>query len=500
MRSLSKSKLMAYLQCPKRLWLELHQPELKVDSAQAQSAFSTGHEVGEIARKIYDPESLGTTLSISALGVDGAIARTHELLQAPQPIFEAGFKSGGALAFADVLLPVSQEGATQWRMIEVKSSTSVKDYHHDDVAVQSFVARGAGVALSSVSLACIDNSWVYQGDGDYRGLLIEVDMTEEALARANEVEGWITKAQAVANLEVEPTIKTGSHCTTPYECGFLSYCQSKEPQPKYPASWLPGIRSKTLQALKGDGAMPDMVEVVDEKLNAKQLRVKTHTLAQTTYFDAAGAAADLAPHGFPAYFLDFETINLAVPNWKGTRPYQQIPFQFSLHTLQESGTLEHSEFLSITADDPSKAFAKALATSRGVGGPIYAYNAGFEGGCIKQLIEKVPELTEPLNAILYRLVDLLPIARERYYHPSQKGSWSIKAVLPAVAPDLSYQNLVGVKDGEMAMSAYAEAISPSTSPERREKIRRQLLDYCKLDTYAMVRLWQHFAGRYDLKL
>jgi CRISPR/Cas system-associated exonuclease Cas4 (RecB family) len=159
MRSLSKSKLMAYLQCPKRLWLELHQPELKVDSAQAQSAFSTGHEVGEIARRIYDPESLGTTLSISALGVDGAIARTHELLQAPQPIFEAGFKSGGALAFADVLLPVSQEGATQWRMIEVKSSTSVKDYHHDDVAVQFFVARGAGVALSSI-IEVSSSKWI----------------------------------------------------------------------------------------------------------------------------------------------------------------------------------------------------------------------------------------------------------------------------------------------------------------------------------------------------
>lgn len=491
---------MAYLQCPKRLWLEVHQPELSADSAQAQAAFAPGHDVGEVARKIYDPENKGTTLSIQQLGVEGAIASTAELLQSPKPIFEAGFKAGGALAFADILLPVSQNGSALWRMIEVKSSTSVKDYHHDDVAVQSFVARSAGIALVSVSLACIDSSWVYQGDGDYNGLLVETDMTSESLARTLEVESWIVKSQEVANLDLEPAIKTGQHCTEPFECAFINYCRSKDPQPKYPASWLPGIRTKTLQALKVDGAMPDMADVADELLNAKQLKVKSHTLAQTTYFDAAGAAVDLALHGFPAYFLDFETINFAVPIWKGTRPYLQIPFQFSLHILLENGEINHREFLNIAKEDPSKAFAEALVTSCGSGGPIYSYNAGFEGGCIKRLIERFKNLAEPLSAILYRLVDLLPIARERYYHPNQKGSWSIKAILPAIAPDLSYQNLNGVKDGEMAMSAYAEAVSPSTTPERREEIRQQLLAYCKLDTYAMVRLWQQFAGRHDLKL
>jgi CRISPR/Cas system-associated exonuclease Cas4 (RecB family) len=500
MRSLSKSKLIAYLQCPKRLWLELHHPELSEDSPQAQAAFSSGHEVGAVARKIYDPENQGTTLRIATVGVDRVVARTNELLTEKYPIFEAAFKSGETLAFADVLLPVLRPGTTHWRIIEVKSSTSVKDHYRDDVAIQSFIARGAGIVLASVSLACIDSSWVYQGDGKYHGLLVETDLTDEVMTRENEVEGWIAKAQAVSKLDLEPAIKTGKHCAAPHECSFLKYCQSKEPKPKYPASWLPAFAAKKMLAVRNDGAMPDMAEVADDLLNAKQLRVKTHTLSQTTYFDAEGAAADLAPHGFPAYFLDFETNNFAVPIWKGTRPYQQIPFQFSLHTLQESGTLEHSEFLSLDPSDPSQAFAEALASSCGDSGPIYAYNAAFEGSCIKQLIKRFPNLHDSLFAISNRLVDLLPIARERYYHPSQKGSWSIKAVLPAFAPDLNYQNLAGVKDGEMAMNAYAEAVVETTTNERRQEIRQQLLDYCKLDTYAMVRLWQHFSGRNDLKL
>ena len=235
-------------------------------------------------------------------------------------------------------------------------------------------------------------------------------------------------------------------------------------------------------------------------LNERQLRVKTHTLAQTTYFDAKGAAADLAPQDFPAYFMDFETINFAVPIWKGTRPYQQIPFQFSVHTLTNSGTLHHAAFLDLSGSDPSKSFVEAIVAACGDGGPVYAYNAGFEAGRLKDLANLFPSLQESLISIVGRLKDLLRIAERHYYHPSQKGSWSIKAVLPAVAPDLNYQQLDGVQDGEMAMSAYVEAIQPHTSSKRREKIRQQLLEYCKLDTYGMVRLWQHFAGRHDLNL
>ena len=233
-------------------------------------------------------------------------------------------------------------------------------------------------------------------------------------------------------------------------------------------------------------------------LTGRQCLVKEHTLNDSVFFDAAGAASDLVPHGFPAYFLDFETNQLPVPIWKGTRPYQKIVFQFSLHTLSESGQLEHAEFLDLSGNDPREAFAMALISACGESGPVFVYNEGFEKGRISELAAFYPDLAPALLAINDRVVDLLPIARRRYYHPSMQGSWSIKAVLPAAICDLSYDALDGVHDGGGAMSAFVEAIHTGTSPERKAEIENQLLAYCRLDTFAMVRLWQFFSGRNDV--
>lgn len=498
MRKFSKSKLLALRQCPKRLWLEIHRPDLREDSGSTQVSFQIGHQVGDIARRIYDPENLGALIDVQAEGFSRAFGRSAELLHSTQPIFEAGFSAGGALAFADVMLPEQKDGKQVWRMVEVKSSTSVKDYHRDDVAVQAFVAQSAGVALQSIALAHIDSSWTYPGDGDYRGLLRENDLTAEAFSRTEEVKAWIAQAQLVSASPAEPAIDIGAHCDAPYACGFYDYCSRDELKPEYPVYWLPYIGAKA-EKLAEQG-VTDLRDVPNDLLNARQQRVKAHTLANTVYFDAAGAAADLAVHSLPAYFLDFETIQFAVPIWKGTRPYQQNTFQFSLHTLSESGQLDHTAFLDLSGGDPSEPFAHALIAACGERGPVYVYNAGFETARMSELAIRLPQFSKALRAINARVVDLLPIARERYYHPSQQGSWSIKKVLPAVVPELRYDALDGVQDGGMAMEVFLEAIHPDTSAERKNQIKQQLLAYCKLDTYAMVRLWQVFAGRTDLRL
>lgn len=242
-------------------------------------------------------------------------------------------------------------------------------------------------------------------------------------------------------------------------------------------------------------------DVPDELLNARQRLVKTHTLENRTYFDAEGAAADLAAYRLPAYFLDFETIQFPVPIWAGTRPYQQIPFQFSLHVVTADGLLEHAEFLDISGGDPSSPFADELIRLCGKNDhPVFVYNATFERSRINELAKRFPEKASHLLAITERIVDLLPVAREHYYHPSQQGSWSIKAVLPAVVPELKYQDLEGVQDGGMAMEAFLEALHPHTSTDAKKRIRKQLLAYCQLDTYAMVRLWQVFSGHQELVL
>jgi hypothetical protein len=494
MRILSKSKLMAFRQCARRFWLEIHRPELRADSAAAEATFSTGYQVGDLAQKLYDPVGQGTLIEPFSEGFEQALVRTRNLLQERRPIFEASFRIDGVLSLADVMLPVGRGAQRGWRMVEVKSATSVKDYHRDDIAIQTYVARTSGVPLVSVALAYIDKDWVYPGNGDYAGLLKEEDLTEETFARAEEVLDWISLAQTFAAKRKEPEMATGSHCGDPYECGFFNYCQSREPQAEQPISWMPGRLGRNLHEQIALHGWRELRDLPDALLTDRQLRVKRASLSGRAFFDEAGAAQALAGHKLPAYFIDFETIQFGVPIWKGTRPYQQIPFQFSVHRLSRTGKLEHEAFLDLSGGDPSLPFAKALIGACGERGPIFVYNAAFETARIRELAQRFPRLSEALLALNARVVDLLPVAREHYYHPSQAGSWSIKAVLPALVPELSYGDLDGVQDGGMAMDAFLEALSPEVAPARKQEIERQLLSYCALDTYAMVRLWARFSG------
>lgn len=505
MRQLSKSKLMAFRQCPKRLWLEVHRPELREDSSATQSSFADGFKVGKLAQELYDPQGLGVALDPYQEGWQQAFDRTKVLVEGNQPIFEAAFSIEGALALADVMLPVHSGSQKAWRMVEVKSSTRVKDYHRDDIAIQTYVAKHAGVNLQSVALAHVDSSWVYPGGGDYQGILVEQDLTREALDRTAEVKEWIDQAQRVAMLSEPPRVEMGSQCSSPYDCGFRNHCGADLPVAEYPVNWLPRVQRNDLRRFLDTPGVLDLRDVPDVLLNQSQLRVKQVTLSGEPYWNQADAGALLLEQKAdqaPAWFLDFETIQFAVPIWKGTRPYQLIPFQFSCHHIDREGELRHYEFLDISGQDPSEALGKALIACCGQDGPVFSYNAGFEKTRIRELGERFPSLQPALSLQIERIVDLHPIALKTYYHPTQEGSWSIKRVLPAMFPaelDLDYENLEGVQDGGGAMSTYLEAVAPETSNERRADIERQLRKYCFLDTYAMVRIWNVFRGQEKVK-
>jgi len=284
-RLLSKSKLIAFRQCPKRLWLEVHRPDLREDSAAVQASFQAGYQVGEVARRLYDPEGQGALIDVESEGYDGAFGRTAELLSSSlAPIFEAGFRTDGALAFADVMLPERQNGQIVWRMVEVKASASVKDYHCDDIAIQAFVARSAGVNLKSVALAHIDSSWVYPGDEDYRGLLTENDLTTEAFARTDEVNGWVADAQGIVAQPGEPEQAVGPHCYDPFVCGFCNYCNRDAALPEYPIDWLPRL-SPTKRETFAELGVDDLRGVPDDLLSDRQYMIKEHTLNKTVFFD-----------------------------------------------------------------------------------------------------------------------------------------------------------------------------------------------------------------------
>lgn len=495
--TLSKSKLIALRQCPKRLWLEVHRPELRQDDPAAQARMDAGTALGQLARDLYDPDGAGALVDIGRLGVQEALVVSQQLTAtATRPVFEAGFSADGALAFADVLLP-SGGGAPGWRMVEVKAATEVKDYHRDDAAIQGFVATRAGLPLHALHLATVDSGWTYGGGGDYRGLLVEHDLTAEVLGRGDEVRGWIREGVAVAGQHAAPAHATGPHCFEPFACGFHAHCASQEPKAEFPVSWLPKRGSRAFKEHLGNPEVRDMRDVPDELLNDTQLRVKHHTINNTRQLEIDALREKLGPLGFPAYFMDFETVNFVVPRWAGTRPYQQIPFQFSVQRMDQGGQLTNAEFLDLSGEDPSRPFAEALIDACGSEGPVYVYNAGFERGRINELAERFPDLAPHLRAINDRVFDLLPLARSHVYAPSQEGSWSIKDVLPAFVPDLSYQSLEGIRDGGAAAAAYMEAIAEGVALDRKEQIDRQLREYCGLDTLAMVRLWGVFSGRGD---
>lgn len=490
----SKSKLLAFRQCEKRLWLEIHRPDVCDEPSVAEGRLDVGRVVGELARKLYDPDRAGVLIDARSEGFESALSRSISLLNSSKPIFEAGFAAGGAIAFADMMLPAGSKSKPLWRMVEVKSSASVKDYQRDDIAIQAFVASSAGAVLKSVAIAHIDSKWVYPGEEKYKGLLTEEDVTDEVLGRRDEIVTWIKDARSVAEAKEEPAIRMGAHCSNPFDCNFNSYCHGQTKRPKHPVDWLPRLQGKVIKEFIEKKQITDMRKVPDKHLNDIQLRVKASTLSGKPFFDKKGAAKELAQYKLPAYFLDFETINFAIPIWKGVRPYQQIPFQFSIHAVSKDGELCQSDFLDLSGEDPSKPLAEALISSCQSSGPIFSYNAGFETSRIKELAVRFSKLRKPLLKIVTRVVDLMPIARRHYYHPSQEGSWSIKRVLPSVAEDLNYGTLEGVQDGSSAMGAYTEAINCQTTEARKEEIRSQLAAYCRLDTLALVRLWQAFSG------
>jgi hypothetical protein len=317
MTTLSKSKLLSFLKCPKSLWLEVHRRDLKIVTDATEAKYEVGNAVGEIARQLYDPTGRGVLFNAQEKGYAETYSSSRAGLEGSRPLFEAGFAASGATAFADVMLPATKAGKRVWRMVEVKSAGKVKDYHRDDAAIQAFVALKAGVSLVSIAVAHVDTQWVYPGGSNYDGLFKEVDLTGEAFGRAGEVEGWIADAQALLKRRKPPAIDMGRHCTEPWECGFSDFCSGQQPQAEYPVSWLPNVQTKALKEFLSRPDATDMRHVPDDLLNETQLRVKKHTVANTVYFDRKGSKAALAEYSLPLYFLDFETAMFAVPIWKG---------------------------------------------------------------------------------------------------------------------------------------------------------------------------------------
>jgi hypothetical protein len=480
---LSKSKLVAYRQCPKRLWLQTYRRDLAQQSEAVENRMAQGNLVGAAAQRLY-PEG---RLIGHVTDLKSALRETDDALAQPGNVtlFEPALRCQDVLVRADVL--IRQDG--RYRMIEVKASTKVKDSHVTDAAIQTWVARGAGLDVERVELAHIDNKFVYPGDSDYRGLFAHADMTDTVLPLQEQIPLWIAAAQRDLAGPM-PDIAVGRQCGDPFECEFLAFCSPEASA--YPVELLPNS-FKLARQLRSEG-FADLRNVPHDRLTREDhQRIWRATKDGQPELDPA-AAEKLAALPWPRYYLDFETVGPAVPMWKGTRPYQKIPMQWSCHRQDADGTLTQlTPFLDTTGQDPRRAFAESLVAAVGDTGTILVYNATFERGVITQLAELFDDLAPTLEAIARRLFDLLPLARAYYYHPAMMGSWSIKRVLPTIAPDLDYANLESVQSGEMVEPVYFEMVDAGTPAERKTQFKEALLTYCERDTLGMVRVADFFA-------
>lgn len=480
---LSKSKILSGWQCKKKLWLEVHEPDRAVVDPSLERIFALGHEVGELARTQF-PDGI---LIGHDERLDDALAETEARLAAPGPVtlFEATFRHQGVLIRADVVV---RDDAGGIRLVEVKAGTKVKPVNFIDCAVQTWVLTGLGLAPARVELAHINNRFVYAGGGDYEGLLRFEDVTGQIAGTLATVPLWLDAYRAML-AEGVPDIPVGPQCRNPYECAFLEFCTP--PQPPYPVGRLPG-RGKVVWELQEAG-IEDIRQVPAGRLtNPTQEWVRRVTIEGVADLKPA-AAAGLAELGWPRYYFDFETVSFPVPVWVGTRPYQALPFQWSCHVETADGGLEHREWLAGGDEAPMRACAETLIEALGEQGPVFVYTS-YEARVLAGLADRFPDLAAPLAAIGDRLYDLHPLTKQSYYHPEMRGSWSIKAVLPTLDADMDYGDLGEIQEGNSASEAFLELLNPALAPERRRRLRADLIDYCCYDTLALVRLAETLRG------
>ena len=483
----SKSSLISAYQCPKKIYLDKKRPDLKQTSAKTQSAYDIGNAVGAIAQEIY-----GTAGSIEIefeRPMSAMVKKTARLIEEgfSEPIFEATFQHQGVLIRMDVLIP---EG-DGWRAVEVKASTKVKPEHQIDCAIQLWVMRGVGLTINSLSLAHIDNEFVYQGDGDYPGLLKEEDLTEIATAMEPDVLKLIAAATNAVSGKM-PDVPVGRHCADPYECSFVNYCWPMDSE--FPTSSIGGDKEKIFAWV--NRGIEDVRKIPASEITAKRQQFFHRVVCSGEPEILPGAYAEIEEQGYPRYHLDFETAGPGIPIWKGSRPYQTHAVQWSIHIDDGAGdscleAMQHEEFLDLSGDAPMRALAEKMIACLGDAGPVLMYTS-YEKTVINGLIHLFPDLEPQLQAIVARLFDLAKVVERHYYHPKMMGSYSIKTVAPSIVPSMDYGALEGINEGTAASEGYLEAIRPDTSAERKAELEEQLLRYCRFDTEAMVEIVKYF--------
>jgi len=480
---LSKSKYVKGLQCHKALWLQKNNPELRAATdEQTESIFQTGDSVGKVAKALF-PE--GEEVVFNPSDFSSMIEQTKGLIASgTKVIYEATFSAKGIFAMADILV----KNGDSWDIYEVKSSTKVKEYHLDDASIQWYALCDT-LRLNRAYIVHINNTYVREGELDIEALFTKIDITDRVQERQFSIESNLRQMQEMLAKDM-PDIDIGAHCVNPHVCDFHGHCWKHIPTPSVFNLYRMAGAKKFELYYKG---MMHYHDIPNEmRLSVTQALQVATSQTKEPHIDKPIITAFLETISYPINFFDFESFQNAIPRFEGQRAYEQMPFQYSLHILHKDGKMEHKEFLGDENSDPREALIKQMLEDITPTGSIVAYNQGFEKNVIKDLALFNPHFAEVLLALNERFVDLIvPFRTRGYYHPDFNGSFSLKSVLPAMFPDdveLDYKGLE-IKNGSMAMDTFAN-LHLLKDKSQREKIREDLLAYCKLDTLAMVRIFQ----------
>lgn len=466
---------MSGLQCQKQLWLQVHGPQQSADPTLAQQRIiNQGEEVGQYARQLFPNGQLIEGNGLAAIQATQAAIATGATC-----LFEAAFSFDSLFIRCDILHKTS---AATWDLIEVKSSSTVKDEHHWDVAVQKYILAGAGLAISSTKLMHINTQTCFFPN--LTNLFTIKDITPEVDRLLPEIPKQLEQFRAILTKNLEPTLAIGKHCNDPNPCPFTRVCWQHVPE--ISIFTIPRLDWKKKDALIAQ----DMLAIADlpptYKLTAIQRTYVDSVLSNQPVVDKAAISASLASLIYPIHFFDFEAHNPAIPRFDGLKPYEQFPFQYSCHVLHTDGHLEHREYLHTDTSDPRPPLVAALARDISPTGSVIVYHQSFEASLLRKLAQSSPDYALQLESIATRLWDLEAIFKKHYQHPEFRGSTSIKNVLPALVPSLSYKTLA-VQRGDQAQTVWDEMILCADLAQKAQ-LSADLRAYCQLDTLAMVEL------------
>ena len=480
---LSKSTFIRGLQCEKSLYLYKHHYRLKDSTPPLlQAVFDQGTNIGILAQELF-PNGVDTSPE-SHFNMVESVEKTRDFIfQGQTIIYEATFLYNEVLAALDILVK-DEEG---WKAYEVKSSTKVSETYIKDAAIQYYTITNSGIDLKDISIVHINNQYTKDGELDIHQLFTIESVYDQVLDYLPRIPNEVRRLKNVIESPEIPQVDIGPYCSDPYDCDFKGTCWKHIPE--YSVFDISRLNSDKKFDLFNQGIVTlDQIDLSQVDLNPNQVLQVQSELSRSTHIDIDEIRNFTSELSYPLYFLDFETISPAVPIYDGSRPYQQLVFQYSLH-FQETSTseTEHREYLAVPTEDPRIGFIEQLIHDCGSNGDILVYNIGFERGKLNDLINVFPKYSVDLSRIVNRLRDLMiPFQQKWYYTPEMRGRYSIKSVLPALVPELSYNDL-DIKEGGTASNTFLSMVN-GTFEGDVEKTRKQLLEYCKMDTQAMVKI------------